>query len=35
MMFVALAIEGFVEVERLFPCAKLNFHRPAGTVNRG
>ena len=34
-MFVALAIEGFAEVERLLPGPKLNFHRPAGAVNRG
>jgi hypothetical protein len=35
MMFVALAIESFIEVEHLLPCAELNFHRPAGAVNRG
>ncbi len=34
-MFVALAIEGFAEVKRLLPCAELNFHGPAGAVDRG
>ena len=28
-MFVAFAIEGFAEVERLFPCTELDFHGPA------
>ena len=35
MMFVALAIEGFAEIERLLLCTELNFHRPAGAVDRG
>ena len=34
MMFVAFAIEGFVEVQSLLPCAELNFYRPACSVNR-
>ena len=29
MMFVAFSIEGFAEVERLFPCTELDFHGPA------
>ena len=29
-MFVAFAIEGFAEVERLFPCTELDLHGPAG-----
>ena len=35
MMFVSFAIEGFAEVERLFPCTELDFHGPAGAVERG
>ena len=35
VMFVALSIEGFAEVERLLPCSELDFHRPTGAVDRG
>ena len=30
MMFVSFAIEGFAEVERLFPCKELDLRGPAG-----
>ena len=34
-MFFAFAIEGFAEVECLFPYTELDFHGPAGAVDRG
>ena len=33
VMFIAFALKGFVQIQRLFPCSKLDFHRPARAIH--